>query len=74
MCSRGLKKWEKVFKNEPSKIYGRQPLKNLKWYGLSICSLSILFKGCLPQTLFDQFLNTCFLQSSNSFIIEFYNL
>ena len=26
--------WVKVFKNEPSKICGRQPLKNLKWYGL----------------------------------------
>ena len=26
--------WVKVFKNEPSKICGRQPLKNLKGYGL----------------------------------------
>ena len=26
--------WDKVFKNGPSKIYGRQPLKNLKGYGL----------------------------------------
>ena len=26
--------WDNVFKNEPSKICGRQPLKNLKWYGL----------------------------------------
>ena len=25
--------WVKVFKNGPSKIFGRQPLKNLKWYG-----------------------------------------
>ena len=24
--------WVKVFKNGPSKICGRQPLKNLKWY------------------------------------------
>ena len=24
-------KWDKVFKNEPSKICGRQPLKNLTW-------------------------------------------
>ena len=24
--------WVKVFKNEPSKICGRQPLKNMKWY------------------------------------------
>ena len=26
--------WVKIFKNGPSKICGRQPLKNLKWYGL----------------------------------------
>ena len=26
--------WGKVFKNGPSEICGRQPLKNLKWYGL----------------------------------------
>ena len=26
--------WDKVFKNEPSKICGRQPLKDLKQYGL----------------------------------------
>ena len=25
---------DKVFKNRPRKIYGRQPLKNLKGYGL----------------------------------------
>ena len=26
--------WVKVFKNGPGKICGRQPWKNLKWYGL----------------------------------------
>ena len=26
--------WDKVFKNGPSKICGRQPLNNLKGYGL----------------------------------------
>ena len=26
--------WDKVFKNAPTKICGRQPLKNLKGYGL----------------------------------------
>ena len=26
--------WAKVFKNGSSKICGRQPFKNLKWYGL----------------------------------------
>ena len=29
-------RWEKVFKNAPSKICGRQPLKNFKGYGLQI--------------------------------------
>ena len=26
--------WDKIFKNGPSKICGRQPLKNLKGHGL----------------------------------------
>ena len=26
--------WGKVFRNGPSEICGRQPLKNSKWYGL----------------------------------------
>ena len=26
--------WDRVFKNEPSKICGRQPFKNLRCYGL----------------------------------------
>ena len=29
-----MDKWDKVFKNGPSKTCGRQPLKNLKGYGL----------------------------------------
>ena len=35
--------WDKVFKNGPSKICGRQPLK--------------FFKGCLPQILLGPLLN-----------------
>ena len=46
------KRRDKVFKNGPSKICGRQPLKNLKGYGL------LLFKGCIPQILLGLFLNT----------------
>ena len=46
-----LNKRDKAFKNRPSKICGRQPLKKLKWYGL--------LKGCLPQNLLAPFLNTC---------------
>ena len=41
-------KWDKVFKNGPSKICGRQPLKNPFKF----------FKGCLPQILLGPFLNT----------------
>ena len=39
-------KWGKVFKNGPSKICGRQPLKKLKWYRLlgQTKSLQILLK------------------------------
>ena len=47
----------KVFKNEPSKICGRQPLKSLKWYGLLVYHFKF-FKGCLPQILLGPFLNT----------------
>ena len=51
--------WDKVFKNEPSKISQRQPLKNLKGYGLLKQTISLqIFKGCLPQILFGPFLNT----------------
>ena len=35
----GLYKWDKVFKDGPSEIRGRQLLKNLKWYGLLLKNL-----------------------------------
>ena len=35
--------WDKVFKSEPSKICGRQSLKNLKGYGL------LKIKGRVPE-------------------------
>ena len=37
----------------PSKIIGRQPLKNLKEYGLlkQTISLQFFFEGCLPRIL-----------------------
>ena len=52
-------KWDKVFKNRPSKIRGRQPLKKLKWYGLprQTVTIKIFFKGCLSQILLVPFLN-----------------
>ena len=45
--------WDKVFKNGPSKIFGRQPLKNIKGYGQSDHTQNRpytfkFFKGCLP--------------------------
>ena len=45
------------FKIRPSKICGRQPLKNLKGYGLRKQNF---FKGRLPQGLFGPFLNTLY--------------
>ena len=44
--------WDEVFKNGPSKICRRQPLKYLSDM---VC---LIFKGCLPQTLLGLFLNT----------------
>ena len=32
---------DKVLKNRPSKICGRQPLKHLKWYGLLTQTISL---------------------------------
>ena len=37
-----LRIWEKEFKNGPSKICGRQPLKNLKGYGLLKSNATVL--------------------------------
>ena len=52
-------KWGKVFKNWPSKICERQPLKNLKWHGLPKQTISLqIFKDCLPQILLGLFSNT----------------
>ena len=51
--------WDKVFKNGPSKVCGRQPLKNLKKYHVLKLTIIIeIFKGCLPQILLCPFLNT----------------
>ena len=51
--------WDKVFRNEPSKICGRQPLKYLKGYGLLRQTISLqMFTGCLPQILLGQFFKT----------------
>ena len=57
--------WDKVFKNGPSKICGRQPIKNLKEYSLvrGLVCLSRpypfkFFKGCLLQILLGPFFNT----------------
>ena len=53
----------KVFKNGPSKICGRQPLKDLKWYDLHIK----FFKDWLLQILLGPFLNTLTYLSFKNF-------
>ena len=61
-------KWYKVFKNGPSKICGRQPLRN--WRDMICLSKPYPFKfskGYLPQILLGPFLNT-FSQMSKWFI------
>ena len=51
--------WDKVFKNGPSKICGRQSLKKVKRYGLLSRYIPFkIFKGCLPQMLLGPFLST----------------
>ena len=57
--------WDNVFKNEPSKICGRQPLKNLKWYGLFKqmflqCLISNLFGVLKYETMMHLFVLVCF--------------
>ena len=57
-------RWNKVFKNGPSKTCGRQPLKNLKWYGLYHFKF---YKGRFRQILLGPFLNTLSQIKSRSF-------
>ena len=45
--------WNKVFKNGPSKICGRQHLKKLKLCGLF---KQIIVQGCLPHILLAYFI------------------
>ena len=45
-CNMTTIKWDKVFKNGPSKICGKQLLKKLKWYGPFLNTFSqILFNA-----------------------------
>ena len=45
-------------KNGPSENCGREPLKNLKWYGLFKQTISLqIFQGSLPQISLGPFLN-----------------
>ena len=48
--------WDKLFKIGPSKIRGRQPLKNLNEYDLLRQTISL--EGCLPQIFLGPLLNT----------------
>ena len=49
---------DKVFKNGPNKIYGKQPLNNFKGYGWADHPIKF-FKDCLPQILLGPILNIC---------------
>ena len=61
---------DKVFKNGPSKICRRQPLKNFKWYGRPYHFN--LFKDSLPQIVLGPFLNTLSqLQIGKSSMLNF---
>ena len=52
-------KWDKVFKNGPRTIYGRQSLKKLNGYDMHKSDHPFkFFKGCPPQIFFGPFLNT----------------
>ena len=42
--------WDKVFRNGPSKICGRQPLKFLKWYDLPNQTISLQIFSRLSST------------------------
>ena len=53
--------WDKVFKNGPSKICGKQPLKNLKGYGLLGQTISLQFFKRLSSTNFTWSILECFV-------------
>ena len=59
--------WDKVFKNGPIKICGRQPLKNLKEYGL--LTLQIFQRLCSANFTWSILLNTLSHMSDGKTII-----
>ena len=78
-------RWGKVFKNGQSKICGRQPLKNLKWYGLPRQTISLQIFLRLSSTNFTwstlqyfapfaPFVNGCFRQFTKNLLVYFYIL
>ena len=59
--------WDKLFKNGPIKICGRQPLKNLKEYGL--LTLQIFQRLCSTNFTWSILLNTLSHMSDGKTII-----
>ena len=53
-----------VFKREPSKIYGRQPIKNLKGCGLLKCSASYFLKAVFHKLYLVHFWILCIIWSA----------
>ena len=58
-----LHKWEKIFKNGPSKICGRQPLKSLKGNGL--------LRQTIPPQIFYRLSSTNFTWSILEYSVPF---
>ena len=59
--------WDKVFKRGPIKICQRQPLNDLKGYGLLTDHIPFkCFKGCFPQILLGSLWNTLFHMNTTS--------
>ena len=55
--------WDKVFKRGPRKIFGRQPLKNLKGYGL--------FKHTVSLQIFQRLSSTNFTWSTLAYFVPY---
>ena len=67
--------WDGVFKKRTSKIFGRQPLKKLK-YAVYLNRLYHFkfFKGCPPQILLSPYLYSIEIGSNYMMLLSFVNL
>ena len=63
-------KWDKVFKNGPREICGRQPLKNVKWYGLPKADHNPSNLLRVPSTNFTWFIPKYFIANDHDAVLE----